>query len=34
MKMLGAVGEGNRKAKEPEAEYAPPPAKVEEDIPF
>ncbi len=34
MKMLGAVGEGNRKAKEPEADYAPPATKGEEDIPF
>ena len=34
MKMLGAVGEADRKAKEPEAESAPPAAKEEEDIPF
>ena len=34
MKMLGGVGEGGRKAREPEAESAPPAAKEEEDIPF
>ncbi len=34
MKMLGGVGEASRKAKEPEAESAPPAAKEEEDIPF
>lgn len=34
MKMLGPVGEADRKAKEPEAEYAPPATKSEEDIPF
>jgi len=34
MKMLGGAGEGGRKAREPEAESAPPPAKEEEDIPF
>ena len=34
MKMLGAPGEQNRKAKEPETEYAPPQTKDEEDIPF
>jgi hypothetical protein len=34
MKMLGGVGEANRKTKEPEAEYAPPAPKDEEDIPF
>ena len=34
MKMLGGVGEANRKAKEPEAEYTPPAPKDEEDIPF
>ena len=34
MKMLGGAGEASRKAKEPEAESAPPAAKEEEDIPF
>jgi single-strand DNA-binding protein len=34
MKMLGGMGEASRKAKEPEAESAPPAAKEEEDIPF
>jgi len=34
MKMLGGAGEGGRKAREPEAESAPPSAKEEEDIPF
>ena len=34
MKMLGGAGEGGRKAREPEAESAPPAAKEEEDIPF
>jgi len=34
MKMLGGVGEASRKAKETEAESAPPAAKEEEDIPF
>jgi len=34
MKMLGGVGEQDRKTKEPEPDYAPPPAKEEEDIPF
>lgn len=34
MKMLGAVGDASRKAKEPEAETAPPAVKDEEDIPF
>jgi single-strand DNA-binding protein len=34
MKMLGAVGDASRKAKEPEAENVPPAVKDEEDIPF
>jgi len=34
MKMLGAAGEQDRKAKEPEKEYSPPMTKEEEDIPF
>jgi single-strand DNA-binding protein len=35
VKMLGGIGEANRKTKEPETEYAaPPPTKEEEDIPF
>jgi len=34
MKMLGAVGDASRKAKESEAENAPPAVKDEEDIPF
>ncbi|MBI5966448.1 MAG: single-stranded DNA-binding protein [Deltaproteobacteria bacterium] len=34
MKMLGGVGEQDRKAKEPEKEYSPPTTKDEEDIPF
>jgi len=34
MKMLGGLGEANRKAKEPAEDHGPPPVKDEEDIPF
>jgi single-strand DNA-binding protein len=34
MKMLGGMGDQNRKTKEPDTDYAPPAAAKEEDIPF